>query len=99
MSLAFEASLYSSAHAFSSRLSSFRKRQSVPSAMIFCGLDRIRPASCSRSASRGNDRVPGLLPDAVPGGMTRRHRHSTASPETRISRFSALSHRVQSAAH
>ena len=25
-------------HAFSSRLSSFRKRQSVPSAMIFCGL-------------------------------------------------------------
>jgi len=38
------------AHAFSSRLSSFRKRQSVPSAMIFCGLDLIKPTSCRRSA-------------------------------------------------
>ena len=40
----------SSAHAFSSRLSSFRKRQSVPSAMIFCGLTLIMPASRMRSA-------------------------------------------------
>jgi hypothetical protein len=37
-------------HAFSSRLSSSRKRQSVPSAMIFCGLDLTKPNSCSRSA-------------------------------------------------
>ena len=37
-------------HAFSSRLSSFRKRQSVPSAMIFCGLDLMKPTSCRRSA-------------------------------------------------
>jgi hypothetical protein len=39
-----------SVHAFSSRLSSLKKRQSVPSAMIFCGLDLIMPASCSRRA-------------------------------------------------
>src|SRR5262249_52931261 len=38
------------AHPFSSRLSSFKKRQSVPSAMIFCGLDLMRPTSCRRSA-------------------------------------------------
>ena len=38
------------AHVFSSRLSSSRKRQSVPSAMIFCGLDLIMPVSCMRSA-------------------------------------------------
>ena len=37
-------------HAFSSRLSSLRKRQSVPSAMILFGLDVIMPASCRRSA-------------------------------------------------
>ena len=37
-------------HAFNSRLSSFKKRQSVPSAMIFCGLDLIMPISCKRSA-------------------------------------------------
>ena len=37
-------------HAFSSRLSSFRKRQSVPSAMIVLGFDRIMPTSYSRSA-------------------------------------------------
>ena len=36
-------------HPFSSRFSSLRKRQSVPSAMICCGVDLIRPASCSRS--------------------------------------------------
>ena len=35
---------------FSSRFSSLRKRQSVPSAMIFCGLDLIMPVSCMRSA-------------------------------------------------
>ena len=34
---------------FSSRLSSFQKRQSVPSAMILLGLDLIIPASRSRS--------------------------------------------------
>ena len=38
------------AHAFSSRLSSFKKRQSVLPAMIFCGLDLIMPASCSLRA-------------------------------------------------
>ena len=38
------------AHAFSSRLSSSKKRQSVPSAMIFCGVDLTMPASCSRKA-------------------------------------------------
>ena len=38
------------AHAFSSRLSSLRKRQSVPSAMSGFGLDLIMPTSCSRSA-------------------------------------------------
>ena len=43
-------SLCFSAHAFSSRLSSLRKRQSVPSAMIFCGADLMKPRSCSRSA-------------------------------------------------
>src|SRR5215813_2753698 len=37
-------------YAFSSRLSLFRKRQSVPSAMIFCGLDLIRPTSWRRRA-------------------------------------------------
>src|SRR5262252_2224638 len=37
-------------HALSSRLSSFQKRQSVPSAMILFGLDLIMPASRSRSA-------------------------------------------------
>src|SRR5262249_5987644 len=37
-------------HAFSSRLSSFRKRQSVFSAMIFCGVDLMKPTSRSRSA-------------------------------------------------
>jgi NitT/TauT family transport system substrate-binding protein len=36
-------------HAFNSRLSSFRKRQSVLSAMILLGLDLIRPASCAQS--------------------------------------------------
>ena len=37
-------------HVFSSLLSSFRKRQSVPWAMICLGLDLIIPASCRRSA-------------------------------------------------
>jgi len=37
-------------YAFSSRLSSFRKRQSVCSAMSFCGFAFIKPTSCSRSA-------------------------------------------------
>jgi hypothetical protein len=37
-------------HAFSSRLSSFRNRQSVPSAMILLGLDWIIPPSWSRNA-------------------------------------------------
>jgi hypothetical protein len=37
-------------HAFSSRLSSFKKRQSVPSAMIFCGLALTKPTSCIRTA-------------------------------------------------
>jgi hypothetical protein len=32
-------------YTFSSRLSSFKKRQSVPSAMILCGLALIKPAS------------------------------------------------------
>src|SRR5262249_44558880 len=35
-------------YALSSFFSSFRKRQSVPSAMIFLGLDRIMPASWRR---------------------------------------------------
>jgi len=35
---------------FSSRLSSLRKRQSVPLAIIVLGLDLIRPASWSRNA-------------------------------------------------
>jgi transposase len=47
---ALEDLAFGSPHAFNSRLSSSRKRQSVPSAMIFCGLDLIRPASCMRSA-------------------------------------------------
>ena len=38
------------AHVFNSRFNSLRNRQSVPSAMIFWGLDLIMPASCSRSA-------------------------------------------------
>jgi hypothetical protein len=37
-------------YALSSRLTSSRNRQSVPSAMIFCRLDLIRPASCRRNA-------------------------------------------------
>ena len=37
-------------HTFSSRLSSLRKRQSVCSAMSFCGSDLIKPASCIRNA-------------------------------------------------
>ena len=37
-------------HAFSSRLSSLKKRQSVPSAMICCGVDLIMPTSWRRSA-------------------------------------------------
>jgi hypothetical protein len=36
--------------AFSSFFSSFRNRQSVPWAMIFCGVALIMPTSCSRSA-------------------------------------------------
>jgi len=35
-----------SSYPFSSFLSSLRKRQSVPWAMIFCGLDLIIPAPC-----------------------------------------------------
>ena len=35
---------------FSSFFSSFRKRQFVPWAMIFCGLDFSIPTSCKRSA-------------------------------------------------
>jgi len=38
------------AHAFISRFNSLRNCQSVPSAMIFWGLDLIIPASCNRSA-------------------------------------------------
>jgi hypothetical protein len=34
---------------FSSRLSSLKKRQSVPCVMILLGVDLIMPASCSRS--------------------------------------------------
>ena len=37
-------------HAFSSFFNSFRNRQSVPWAMIFCGVDLIIPASCWRRA-------------------------------------------------
>ena len=37
-------------HAFSSRFSSLRKRQSVPWAMIFCGVLWIIPASRRRKA-------------------------------------------------
>ena len=37
-------------YAFNSCLSSFKKRQSVPSAMILLGLDLIRPTSWRRSA-------------------------------------------------
>jgi len=42
--------LSSGAHVFCSRLGSLRKRQSVCSAISVCGLDRIKPTSCSRSA-------------------------------------------------
>ena len=41
---------YMHGYAFNSRLSSFKKRQSVPSAMIFCGLDLMKPASRRRRA-------------------------------------------------
>jgi hypothetical protein len=37
-------------HAFNSPLISFRKRQSVPSAMILLGFYLIRPTSCKRRA-------------------------------------------------
>jgi hypothetical protein len=37
-------------HPFSSFLSSLKKRQSVPWAMIFCGFDLIIPISFSRRA-------------------------------------------------
>ena len=37
-------------HVFSSRLSSFRKRQSVPSARIWFGLFLSNSTSCRRSA-------------------------------------------------
>ena len=37
------------AQVFSSRLSSLKKRQSVPCAMILLGVDLIMPASCSRN--------------------------------------------------
>ena len=40
----------SSPQTLSSLFSSFRKRQSVPSTMIFCGVDLIMPTSCRRSA-------------------------------------------------
>src|SRR5215831_11210147 len=40
-------------YAFSSRLSSLRKRQSVCSAISLCGLDLIKPASYSRTDCRG----------------------------------------------
>ena len=39
-----------SRYAFSSRLTSSRNRQSVPSAMIFCGVDLMKRASRRRSA-------------------------------------------------
>ena len=42
-------------HAFSSRLISFRKRQSVPSAMILLGLDLIMPISWSRRAKNRSE--------------------------------------------
>lgn len=38
------------AHVFNSRLSSLRKLQSVPSAMIACGLAVVMPVSFMRSA-------------------------------------------------
>src|SRR5262245_62080025 len=38
------------AHVFSSRLSSFKKRQLVPSARILFGGDLIKPVSCRRRA-------------------------------------------------
>jgi CO/xanthine dehydrogenase Mo-binding subunit len=41
---------YACGYAFSSRLISSRKRQSVCSAMSVLGLVRIKPASCSRAA-------------------------------------------------
>src|SRR5262249_13353513 len=47
---ALETSLSFCVHAFSSRLRSFKKRQSVPSAIIFCGVDLTNPISCKRSA-------------------------------------------------
>ena len=37
-------------YAFSSRFSSFRKRQSVASEMILWGADLINPVSCIRNA-------------------------------------------------
>ena len=46
-------------HAFSSRLSSFRKRQSVPSAMSAFGLDLIMPTSWRRSAIEAQRVPPG----------------------------------------
>ena len=51
LSLHFAASILrgSHTHVFSSRLSSLKKRQSVPCAMILFGADLIMPASCNRS--------------------------------------------------
>jgi hypothetical protein len=37
------------AQLFSSRLSTLKKRQSVPSVMILVGVDLIMPDSCNRS--------------------------------------------------
>ena len=37
-------------YSFNSLFNSLRRRQSVPCAMIFCGLDLISPASWSRRA-------------------------------------------------
>ena len=45
-----EAHLALGAHTFSSRLSSSRKRHSVLSAIIFCGVDLMRPTSRRRKA-------------------------------------------------
>jgi hypothetical protein len=55
------------AHAFSSRLSSLRKRQSVPSAISWLGLDLIMPTSRRRSAenhseSSGIELAPAVSP-------------------------------------
>ena len=58
-----------SAHAFSSRLSSLRKRQSVPLAMIWFGLDLIMSTSWSRNATKRSESFRVELAPAIVGQL------------------------------